>query len=490
MESNTDIQLILELINKPETEIIEYKVGNFDQDRIAKYISALSNSAAVKQQKNAFMIWGVNDDTKSLEGSKFYPYSLKKGNENFVAWLEHVITPKIDFVFKDIEFENKHFVLLTIPAARLKPVSFKNNRFIRSGSSLKPLSEFPNKEKALWDSFSDTSFEKQLALQNISFEQIVQLLSIETYFKEMNIPIPGSNDQVAEFLSASEIISPEKNGLYSITNLGALTLARNMNHFPKLKRHSLRVIKYNGENKLDAESDYTGMKGYAVGFQGLLNYVSDKVPKYELYTDGSNLAGGKRQVASDYPNIALRELIANALIHQDFTISGVSPTVEIYSNRVVITNPGRPLIDINRLLDYPPRSRNDELATLFRRMKFIEERGSGIDKTVHSLEIQELPAPRMVENGDFFQVTLFSKRQFNQLTIEDKMRATYLHASLKRMEEGYLTNASLRKRFGLKTTDSPKISKLITSTLEAGWIEKFDINASPKQMKYVPFWAK
>lgn len=490
MKPNNDIQFILELINKPETEIIEYKVGNWEPERIAKYISALSNSAAVKQQKYAFLIWGVNDDTKSLEGSTFYPYSLKKGNENFVAWLEHVIKPKIDFVFKDIEFEDKHFVLLTIPAAKLKPVSFKNERYIRSGSSLKSLSEFPNKEKILWDSFNDTSFEKQIALQNVSFEQVIRLLSVETYFKETNIPIPNSNNQIAEFLIASNIIYSENNDLYSITNLGALTLARNMNFFPKLKRHSLRVIKYNGKNKLDAESDYTGMKGYAVGFQGLLNYVTSKIPKHELYTDGSNLSGGKRQVSSDYPSIALRELIANALVHQDFMIPGVSPTVEIYTNRIEITNPGRPLIDINRLLDYPPRSRNDELATLFRRMNFIEERGSGIDKTVNSLEIQELPAPRMIESGDFFQVTLFSKRQFNQLTTDDKTRATYLHASLKRMEEDYLTNASLRKRFGLKNTDSPKISKLIAVTLEAGWIEKFDNNASPKQMKYIPFWAK
>src|SRR5699024_7943464 len=97
MKPNNDIQFILKLINKPETEIIEYKVGNWEPERIAKYISALSNSAAVKQQKYAFLIWGVNDATKTLEGSKFYPYSQKKGNENLVAWLEHVIKPKIDF---------------------------------------------------------------------------------------------------------------------------------------------------------------------------------------------------------------------------------------------------------------------------------------------------------------------------------------------------------------------------------------------------------
>ena len=64
-----------------------------------------------------------------------------------------------------------------------------------------------------------------------------------------------------------------------------------------------------------------------------------------------------RKEISDYPKPAVRELIANALIHQDFYAKGSSPMIEIFSNRVEISNPGKPLIDTIRFIDEPPKSR-------------------------------------------------------------------------------------------------------------------------------------
>jgi len=81
-----------------------------------------------------------------------------------------------------------------------------------------------------------------------------------------------------------------------------------------------------------------------------------------------------------YPEIALRELIANALIHQDFSISGTNPMIEIFDNRIEITNSGKPLIDVLRFIDHQPKSRNEKLANLMRQMRICEELGSGIDK--------------------------------------------------------------------------------------------------------------
>ena len=65
-----------------------------------------------------------------------------------------------------------------------------------------------------------------------------------------------------------------------------------------------------------------------------------------------------------YRRSAIRELIANALIHQDFRISGTGPIIEVFSERIEITNPGKPLIDTERFLDAPPQSRNEKLGEL------------------------------------------------------------------------------------------------------------------------------
>ncbi len=88
-----------------------------------------------------------------------------------------------------------------------------------------------------------------------------------------------------------------------------------------------------------------------------------------------------------YPELAIRELVANALIHQDFFISGAGPMVEIFENRIEITNPGSPLVSTARFIDTPPRSRNETLASMMRRFGICEERGSGIDKVITQVEL-------------------------------------------------------------------------------------------------------
>lgn len=94
-----------------------------------------------------------------------------------------------------------------------------------------------------------------------------------------------------------------------------------------------------------------------------------------------------------YPEIIIRELIPNALIHQDFRISGSGPMLEIFKDRIEIFNLGRPLVDTERFIDSQPRSRNEDLAALMRRINICEERGSGIDKVVAATEQAFLPAP-------------------------------------------------------------------------------------------------
>src|SRR5476651_2367404 len=95
-----------------------------------------------------------------------------------------------------------------------------------------------------------------------------------------------------------------------------------------------------------------------------------------------------------YPEIAIRELVANALIHQDFEETGTSPMIEIYEDRIEISNPGKALIDTLRFLDYSPQSRNEMLASFMRRLKICEERGSGVDKVAFQTELYQLPAPK------------------------------------------------------------------------------------------------
>jgi hypothetical protein len=100
-----------------------------------------------------------------------------------------------------------------------------------------------------------------------------------------------------------------------------------------------------------------------------------------------------------FPELAVRELVANALIHQDLFVTGAGPMVEIFDDRIEITNPGEPLVDTQRFVDTPLKSRNEGLASLMRRFRICEERGSGIDKVVQQVELFQLPAPLFERPG-------------------------------------------------------------------------------------------
>ena len=155
-----------------------------------------------------------------------------------------------------------------------------------------------------------------------------------------------------------------------------------------------------------------------------------------------------------YPDIAVRELVANALIHQNFFMQGTSPMIEIFSDRMEITNPGAPLIDRARFVDHPPVSRNEQLASFMRRIGVCEERGSGYDKVVFQTEFYQLPAPEIDIYNDHTKVTLFAHKTFAQMSKEDRIRACYLHACLKRVNREYMTNSSLRERFDVDKKNS------------------------------------
>ncbi|MFQ5596708.1 MAG: ATP-binding protein [bacterium] len=196
-----------------------------------------------------------------------------------------------------------------------------------------------------------------------------------------------------------------------------------------------------------------------------------------------------RKTVPMFPELAVRELVANALIHQDLFVTGAAPMVEIFDDRIEITNPGEPLVDTERFVDTPPKSRNEVLASLMRRFRICEERDSGIDKVIFQIELFQLPAPLFEAPEGFTQVVLFAHRPLAEMDKSDRVRACYLHACLKWVMRNYLTNASLRERFGIDEKNKAAVSRYIREAVEAGMIKPFDDTAARKMMKYVPYWA-
>ena len=141
-------------------------------------------------------------------------------------------------------------------------------------------------------------------------------------------------------------------------------------------------------------------------------------------------------------------------------------TIELFSDRIEITNPGTPLINTLRFIDEPPQSRNEALAAFMRRLNICEERGSGIDKVIDAVESHQLPAPEFLAMESHTTTILFSPRTFTEMNRDDKVRACYQHACLRFVCRDVMTNATLRKRFGISETNAAIASRIISDTVE------------------------
>ena len=477
-------RLVETLVRLPnETPWLEFKHDNYDPVMIGERISGLANAATLDDRTVAYMIWGVHDQTHEILGTGHDLQSIHIGTDELEGWLRQRLSRNVDFKFEPVEMGGKRVGVLSITAAVGYPVSFQKNDYIRFGSITRKLNEFAEKRGQLWDKLRNSKFEVRIAKDELAPAEIVALLDCQTYFDLKGVPYPTTQEGVIHYFCEEGLTIRQDNGLYSITNLGAILFAKRLVDFPTVSRKAIRVVRYKGENKLEMEHEDTGAKGYAVGYEGLIKYVCALTPSSEPI----NLA--LREKRSAYPVIAIREAIANALIHQDFTVTGAGPLVEIFSNRIEITNPGAPLVDVLRIVDTPPKSRNEKLASLMRQLNMCEEAGSGWDKIVISCEVMNLPSPRAYPYEESMKVTLFSKMPFSRITNESRLWACYWHACVKQVQEDQLTNNSLRKRFGLAESAAGIVSRLIKDAVEKHLIKPFDPEAGRKYMRYIPIWA-
>lgn len=485
MENSQLHSILQQLISLPqETEWLEFKQNNENPEMIGEYISALANSATLHGRSTGYIAWGIEDATQTVVGTKFKPKQKKVGNEELENWLLRLLSPRIDFKIHELIFAGKSVVLFEITSATQQPVSFQGIEYIRIGSYNKKLKDYPQKEKALWNSFSTLTFEKSLALENLTSDEILAKIDYPKYFEITQQNLPDNKQGILERLTAENIIKSKSGNYFDVTNLGAILFAKALKDFNRLSRKAIRVIIYNQNNRINTQREQIFDKGYAISYEQIIQFINNCLPQNE------QIGQAFRKDIKMYPEIAIRELVANAMIHQDFSMTGVSVTIEIFRDRMEIRNPGEPLVDTMRFIDSPPQSRNEDLAAFMRRINICEERGSGIDKVIHFVEFFQLPAPEFNVKNDHTEVILFAYKDLRHMDKNDRIRACYQHACLRAVCRETMTNESLRKRFAIDDKNYSIASRIIGDSINAKLIKVYDPeNKSKKHAKYLPFWA-
>lgn len=466
-----------------ETEWIEFKHNNAEPERIGRYISALANTAALANTSRGYLVWGIEDETQDVVGTSFNPDATRVRGQELEFWLRLKLRDSIDFSFEQTELEGRHIVLLSVDAARDRPVEFEHIAWIRIGTNLTKLSDWPTAEARLWAVLRGESFETGAAQEGVLAEHLTSLLDLPAFFRRSRTPAPERQAEVLIIFERLGVIVSEDSGRWTITNMGALLFARDLRQFPSLERRAVRVVQYAGVDRMETLRRQDGAKGYAIGFTGLLAWVKAILPARETYVDG------ERRTEEVFTDLLLREVIGNALIHQSFVDTGNGPLVEVFEDRVEVTNAGAPLLPIDRLINLPAVSRNGKLAGMMRRMNLCEENGTGWDKIASETERAGLPAPKVEVVEHATRVIVYGPRKLTAMQREDKVRAVYFHACLRWASYDRLTNASLRSRFGISASNSSQVSRLINDAIEAGQIALYDDTVGHRAKSYVPYWA-
>ena len=399
-------KLVLELCKLPdETGWVEFKHNNSNPEMIGKDISVLANSALISDRNCAYMIWGVEDGTHNIIGTTVRLKQEKRGGQELENWLRFLLSKNADFEMYSVDIEGKHVEILIITKAVGLPVTFEKIEYIRVGSYTKKLMDFPSLQTQLWDRLRHVKFEDVFAMIDLQISDIFHYLNCEKYFEILNMPLPIESTSYLHYLQEDGIVVKQDNGLYAITNLGAILFAKRISDFSRVGRKALRIVQYEGNSRLTILKEDIANEGYAVCFENIVRYVNALLPSNE------DMNAVQLSTKSKFPLPSVREAIANSLIHQDLYITGAAPVVEIFENRIEITNPGTPLVDVLRIIDNPPKSRNEKLASLMRRLKMCEELGRGWDRMVLACEAQFLPAPRIEVFQENTKVTIFSEME-------------------------------------------------------------------------------
>ena len=412
-----DIDRLRQYLAENESRQLEFKraTTQFDSTKLMRYCCALSCEGGGK------MVFGVSDD-KQVVGTQAFADPAKT---------EHDIHNRIGLrcTFETLQADGKRVLILHIPRSVVgHPTSYEGRYWMRSGESLAPMS--PERLRELLNEGAPSYLDENEPGTH-SWDEIKLLPAVERYYELIGSRMPGEETQIRDFLRMHFVERTAFDAsLFYIRRLGAITLARSLNDFPDVEHHTIRVMRLRGTSITDMVFDRTYSKGYAVVFDDVIDQI------YALLRVNEDFADGLRDEHRDFSLVAVREIVVNACVHQDFMEHG------------------------------------------------------GIDRALENIEKQQTDAPEFIVKTRSTTVEL-RKGRFEDMGMKERVNAAYLHCCLQTAKGGFLTNSSLRERFGLSKAKTAVTSQVIAAAVDAGLIFLDPATkGSRRTARYLPFYHR
>lgn len=374
-----------------ESEWLEFKHNRYEPRVLGEYVSALANAACLLGRPRAYLVFGIEDGTHAVVGTRFDPgaETVKdkdaKGNQLLPLWLSLHLHPNTGYEIHPFEYQGQRVVLFEIHPAYDRPVEFDGTAYIRDGSSKTELSKYPQKARQIWNSRIDWSAEvcERATLDDLDPDAIAKARA------EYKAKFPAKTAEVdgwdtITFLNKTKLAS--RGGL---TYAALLLLGREESS--TLLTPAVARMSWILKNDRNEEQDYAHF-----GPPFLLN-VDQVLARIRNLTVRELPDGTLFPVEmSQYDPWVIREALHNCIAHQDYGLRGRINIVETPGG-LILSNvgsflPGTVETVIQR--DAPLEIyRNPLLAETMVNLNMIDTQGGGIKRMFLKQRSRFFPLP-------------------------------------------------------------------------------------------------
>ena len=392
-----------------ETEWLEFKTNiseshsSITYEGVGKYISGISNVACLKDKAYGYLVLGIQNGTWDIVGTNLHMHETKIGNQDYELWLRKNLSPIISFDIEEFDYKGSHIIIFVIPATNTDPVNFKGEAYIRVGSNLTKLKDFPDYIRRIYNSQKDWSGEiiEDATFDDLDTEAIAKAREWYANKHEHLREEMKSWDDVT-FLNKARITKKGK-----ITNTAILLLGKSESEHlisPAIARIRWILKDSNGNERdycietcpfvLAVSRIFAKIRNLKYRYMNpsLLELVPDELDTYDPFT--------------------IREALNNAIAHQDYSYHGMINVIE-HEDRLIFSNVGGFIPEnIHNVLqnDAPEeRYKNPFLVGAMVELKMVDTIGSGIRRMFNLQKQRLFPMPDYDFADNKVKVTIVSK---------------------------------------------------------------------------------
>jgi len=429
-------QELQELIAQGEGYYIEFK-KDLNSD-FKKELVAFANASGGR------IILGVEDNghVKGVQTTNAYRSEIQQH--------AHDCDPSVEIRVEEVG----NVVVITVPEGKHKPYRSTNGFYLRVG---------PNSQKMGTDQIAEY-VEK---FGRIRFDERIR----------KDLDFNGSVDQelINKFIESAQIKNVFQNKTHILLSLGAVKQIDNTNYFTNagvlfftqdptflIPQAKITCVAYNGTEKVDI----LDRKDFSVDLITSIEMGLAFIRRH--LNEATEIKGLKREDKLEIPLVALREALVNAVAHRDYIETGARIMIEVFSDRIIISNPGGlpPGLSADDFGKYS-LSRNPIISDILYRVGLIEKLGTGVNRIKAELKAAQLPEA-IFHFSNFFSATFLRETDHKDqsgLLLTEKQQEIFELIKV----NARITKPELSQKLGINPS---VVDKYITLLKKKGFIRR------------------